>query len=223
MAKEKEAEEARKAAEARQRSEENEYGDEREEDEDEYQRPPQKRMRGDPPADHVSHAAPAESATKEAEAWFTEMLREKKVSSFSTWELELPKFADDPRYSAISSVKEKKALFEEYCKNRVQEEKAEKLRQLENARERFQQLIADGLKAHTISIKTSFDEFQRKFKNDPRLKLVDPKEREALFKDSVSGVKDKEVESRSFHPAFFFPPFPPSSPLTYIYLFREKG
>ena len=30
---------------------------------------------------------------------FMDLLREKKVSAFSTWEKELPRIADDPRYT----------------------------------------------------------------------------------------------------------------------------
>lgn len=129
-----------------------------------------------------------------------ELLREKKISAFSTWENVLPKIAGDPRYTSIASIKERKVAFELYCKNRVEEEKVEKKQMQENAKERYQQMLKDALKANTITYKTAYEDFYRKFRDDPRVKLLDPKEREALFKSSVSGLKDLEVESMSHGP-----------------------
>jgi len=97
--------------------------------------------------------------------------------------------------TAIPSIKERRAAFEQYCKNRVQEERAEKKQLQEGARDRFTHFLKDCLKSGAITYKTPYEDFVRKYRDDPRTKLLDLKEREALFKESVSGLKEKEVES----------------------------
>jgi len=104
-----------------------------------------------------------------------------------------------PPTAAIPSIKERRAAFELYCKNRVEEERAEKKQQQEGARERFTNFLKDCLKSGAITYKTPYEDFVRKYRDDPRMKLLDLKERESLFKESVSGLKDKEVESKCSH------------------------
>ncbi|XP_039453166.1 uncharacterized protein LOC120432097, partial [Culex pipiens pallens] len=53
---------------------------------------------------------------------FKEMLKEKEVSAFSTWEKELHKIVFDPRYLLLTS-KERKQVFEKYVKDRAEEKK----------------------------------------------------------------------------------------------------
>lgn len=49
----------------------------------------------------------------------------KQVSAFSTWEKELHKIVFDPRYLLLLS-KERRQVFEKYCKDKVEEERKEK-------------------------------------------------------------------------------------------------
>ena len=51
---------------------------------------------------------------------FRELLTEKEISAFSTWEKELHKIVFDPRYLLLTS-KERKTVFEKYVKERVDE------------------------------------------------------------------------------------------------------
>lgn len=48
-----------------------------------------------------------------------------QVSAFSTWEKELHKIVFDPRYLLLLS-KERRQVFEKYCKDKVEEERKEK-------------------------------------------------------------------------------------------------
>ena len=53
---------------------------------------------------------------------FRELLMEKEISAFSTWEKELHKIVFDQRYLLLTS-KERKQVFEKYVRERADEER----------------------------------------------------------------------------------------------------
>lgn len=71
---------------------------------------------------------------------FKEMLIEKQVSAFSTWEKELHKIVFDSRYLLLTS-KERKAAFDDYVKERAFEERKEKKARLAQVKERFMKFL----------------------------------------------------------------------------------
>ncbi|KAI9007485.1 hypothetical protein CLU79DRAFT_542416 [Phycomyces nitens] len=73
---------------------------------------------------------PRDSALSEEERveLFTEMLTEKDISPYSTWEKELPKLIGDRRYSLVQHSK-RKNLFNNYCRLLAQEIKLKKANQ----------------------------------------------------------------------------------------------
>jgi len=73
---------------------------------------------------------------------FREMLVEKQVSAFSVWEKELHKIVFDKRYLLLTS-KERKTAFENYVKERAEEERKEKKTRLKALREKFVQFLED--------------------------------------------------------------------------------
>ena len=74
---------------------------------------------------------------------FRDMLQEKEVSAFSTWEKELHKIVFDPRYLLLTS-KERKQVFEAYVKERAEEERREKRNKLKERKEQFKQLLEEA-------------------------------------------------------------------------------
>lgn len=74
---------------------------------------------------------------------FRDMLAEKEVSAFSTWEKELHKIVFDPRYLLLTS-KERKQVFEQYVKERADEERREKHRKLRERKDSFRQLLDEA-------------------------------------------------------------------------------
>ena len=66
-----------------------------------------------------------------------------KVSAFSTWEKELHKIVFDPRYLLLTS-KERKQVFEQYVKERAEEERREKRNKLKEKKDQFRQLLEDA-------------------------------------------------------------------------------
>lgn len=74
---------------------------------------------------------------------FKEMLAEKDVSAFSTWEKELHKIVFDPRYLLLTS-KERKQVFEKYVKERAEDERREKRNKLRERKEAFRKLLSEA-------------------------------------------------------------------------------
>ena len=71
---------------------------------------------------------------------FRELLLEKDISAFSTWEKELHKIVFDPRYLLLTS-KERKTVFEKYVRERADEERREKKNRLREAKDNFLVLL----------------------------------------------------------------------------------
>ena len=66
-----------------------------------------------------------------------------KVSVFSTWEKELHKIVFDPRYLLLPS-KERKQVYEQYIRERADEERREKSRKLRQRKDDFRQLLLES-------------------------------------------------------------------------------
>lgn len=65
------------------------------------------------------------------------------MSAFSTWEKELHKIVFDQRYLLLTS-KERKQVFEQYVKERAEEERREKHRKLREKKDSFRQLLEEA-------------------------------------------------------------------------------
>lgn len=74
---------------------------------------------------------------------FKDMLTEKEVSCFSTWEKELHKIVFDPRYLLLAS-KERKQVFEKYVKDRAEDERREKRHKMQKKRDDFKSLMEEA-------------------------------------------------------------------------------
>ncbi|XP_066150090.1 transcription elongation regulator 1 [Euwallacea fornicatus] len=123
---------------------------------------------------------------------FKEMLAEKQVSAFSTWEKELHKIVFDSRYLLLTS-KERKQVFEKYVKERAEEERREKRNKLREKKEAFKKLLTE---AH-LHGKSSFSDFAQKYSRDESFKGVDKmRERESLFNEYLIEVRRREKEEK---------------------------
>ncbi|KAI8982364.1 hypothetical protein BDF20DRAFT_866502 [Mycotypha africana] len=132
---------------------------------------------------------PASSTTKDSPLSeeecirrFNELLKERNISPFAVYSAEYPKLMSDPRFSLIPSHKQK-ALFNKYCNalgEKIKQEKAHKKKPQEEFKELLEQKVTK---------KMYWEDFRRKYKNDPRFQLshssMTTKEKEALFKDHV--------------------------------------
>uniref|UniRef100_A0A1I8HJF4 Transcription elongation regulator 1 n=1 Tax=Macrostomum lignano TaxID=282301 RepID=A0A1I8HJF4_9PLAT len=124
---------------------------------------------------------------------FREMLAEKQVSAFSTWDKELHKIVFDPRYLLLPS-KERKLVFDQYMKERAEEERLEKNRKLREKKEAYKALLEEA----KVSAKTTFQDFSARWGKDDRFKGIEKaRERELLFHDYITeDLKKQEREER---------------------------
>uniref|UniRef100_A0A5S6QRT7 Transcription elongation regulator 1 n=1 Tax=Trichuris muris TaxID=70415 RepID=A0A5S6QRT7_TRIMR len=139
-------------------------------------------------AAHERAQIPVEVRTGE----FKQMLQEKDVSAFSTWEKELHKIVFDPRYLLLTS-KERKTVFDEYVKERADVERNERKKKLKEARDNFQLLLQEA----DLTYKTAYEDFVSKHSKDARFKAIEKsRDREAMFDDHVRALRIKEREEK---------------------------
>ncbi len=123
---------------------------------------------------------------------FRDLLTEKEISAFSTWEKELHKIVFDPRYLLLTS-RERKQVFDKYVRERAEEERKEKKSRLKEKRDAYRQLLED----YGVHGKSSFSEFASKNSKDDRFKGIEKmREREALFNEYQVDVRKKEKEEK---------------------------
>ncbi|XP_037604527.1 transcription elongation regulator 1 isoform X4 [Sebastes umbrosus] len=121
---------------------------------------------------------------------FREMLLERGVSAFSTWDKELHKIVFDPRYLLLNP-KERKQVFDQYVKTRAEEERKEKKNKLMQAKDEFRRMMEDA----KFTPRTTFSEFAVKHGRDPRFKTIEKmKDREAIFMEFITAIRKREKE-----------------------------
>nr|XP_033468051.1 transcription elongation regulator 1-like protein [Epinephelus lanceolatus] len=124
---------------------------------------------------------------------FREMMLERGVSAFSTWEKELHKMVFDPRYLLLTSD-QRKQVFDQFVKSRVKDEYKEKKGKLQKAREEFKQLLEEA----KITSRLTFKEFCARYRGDQRFDALNrKKEQEVLFHHYITSLKKRDKENRA--------------------------
>ncbi|CAK6979424.1 transcription elongation regulator 1-like protein isoform X1 [Scomber scombrus] len=124
---------------------------------------------------------------------FREMMLERGVSAFSTWEKELHKMVFDPRYLLLTSD-QRKQVFDQFVKSRVKDEYKEKKSKLHKAREEFKQLLEEA----KITSRSTFKEFCVRYRGDRRFNALNrKKEQEVLFNHCITSLKRRDKENRA--------------------------
>ncbi|KAK9965899.1 hypothetical protein ABG768_004964 [Culter alburnus] len=123
---------------------------------------------------------------------FRDMLLERGVSAFSTWEKELHKIVFDPRYLLLSP-EERKQIYDQFVKARMKEEHREKKCKLQQAKEEYRKLLEES----KITTRSTFKDFSDKYGKDPRFKQVlKRKDQELFFTQFISTLKKRDKENR---------------------------
>ncbi|KAM6969779.1 transcription elongation regulator 1 [Aplochiton taeniatus] len=121
---------------------------------------------------------------------FRDMLLERGVSAFSTWEKELHKIVFDPRYLLLNP-KERKQVFDQYVKTRAEEERKEKKNKLMQSKDEFRKMMEEA----KFTARTTFSEFAVRYGRDSRFKAIDKmKDREAIFTEFITALRKREKE-----------------------------
>jgi len=124
---------------------------------------------------------------------FKKLLEEKEISAFSTWEKELHKIVFDQRYLLLTS-KERKAVFDDYVRDRAEQEREERRKQYKKGREDFKKLLEEC----KVTTKTRFSSFCQTAGKDDRFKVVEKmRERENLFNEYQNDLRRREREEKN--------------------------
>ncbi|XP_055757579.1 transcription elongation regulator 1-like protein isoform X3 [Salvelinus fontinalis] len=124
---------------------------------------------------------------------FRDMLLERGVSAFSTWEKELHKIVFDPRYLLLNSAEERKQVFDQFVKVRMKEEHKEKQSKLLQAKDQYRKLLEES----KITSRSTFKEFSDKYGRDQRFKQVlKKKDQEHFFNQFINAIKKRDKENR---------------------------
>lgn len=114
------------------------------------------------------------------------------MSAFSTWEKELHKIVFDQRYLLLTS-KERRQVFEQFVKERAEDERREKRQRQKVYREQFFQLLEES----NITSRTTFSTFSQKFGKDSRFRNVDrSRDRESYFNEFISDLTRRERDDK---------------------------
>jgi len=123
---------------------------------------------------------------------FKEMLAEKEVSAYATWEKELHKIVFDSRYLLLTS-KERKDVYEDYVRERVEEERREKKTRMKEKKDEFHKLMEEA----KLNGKSTYADFCHRYAKDDRFRGVEKtRERESLFNEFIVEVRRREKEER---------------------------
>ncbi|KAG2230561.1 hypothetical protein INT48_009901 [Thamnidium elegans] len=118
---------------------------------------------------------------------FYQLLKENNISPFAVYSVELPKLMLDPRFSLVPHNKQKN-LFNKYCHELGEQIKKEKSQNTKKPENEFKELLESK-----VTTKMYWDDFRRKFKNDPRFKALSvTREKEALFKEHIRNNLNKK-------------------------------
>ncbi|KAG8196247.1 hypothetical protein JTE90_023803 [Oedothorax gibbosus] len=125
---------------------------------------------------------------------FKELLIEKNVSAFKPWALELHKFVFDSRYSILNS-KERMQVYDKYVKEKAEEERLEKLKQIREREEDFRELLLEAAIETKLS---TFIDFAQRYGKEERFKAIERmRNRERLFNDFLQELLKKERDEKS--------------------------
>lgn len=89
--------------------------------------------------------------------------------------------------------KERKQVFEQFVKERAEEERREKRQKQKLYREQYRQLMEEC----KLSTRTTYSEFAQKHGKDVRFRNIDrSRDRESYFNEFISDLKRKERDNK---------------------------
>ncbi|KAF9214662.1 hypothetical protein BGZ59_003226 [Podila verticillata] len=161
-----------------------------------------------------------EENVQEREMAFLDIMRDRGVTPFDTWERALTKIESDPRMYLIPGTKEQQALFESYCVIRAQEikdakekESASKSKDKDSKEDRKSKGSTVSASASSSSskpedvyrrlmedyttTKSTWLDFMTKYRTDQRFLALKPGSlRESIFRAYLSDLKKGNIQPK---------------------------
>uniref|UniRef100_A0A4W6FMD8 PRP40 pre-mRNA processing factor 40 homolog A n=1 Tax=Lates calcarifer TaxID=8187 RepID=A0A4W6FMD8_LATCA len=128
---------------------------------------------------------------EEAKQAFKELLKEKGVSSNSSWEQAMKMIINDPRYSALPKLSEKKQAFNAYKVQTEKEEKEEARIKYKESKETFQRFLENHDK---MTSTTRYKKAEQMFSELEVWSCVPERDRLEIYEDVLFYLAKKEKE-----------------------------
>uniref|UniRef100_A0A8C5HYH6 Pre-mRNA-processing factor 40 homolog A n=1 Tax=Gouania willdenowi TaxID=441366 RepID=A0A8C5HYH6_GOUWI len=128
---------------------------------------------------------------EEAKQAFKELLKEKGVSSNSSWEQAMKMIINDPRYSALPKLSEKKQAFNAYKVQTEKEEKEEARIKYKESKETFQRFLENHEK---MTSTTRYKKAEQMFAEQEVWSCVPERDRLEIYEDVLFYLAKKEKE-----------------------------
>lgn len=128
---------------------------------------------------------------EEAKQAFKELLKEKGVSSNSSWEQAMKLIINDPRYSALPKLSEKKQAFNAYKVQTEKEEKEEARIKYKESKETFQRFLENHDK---MTSTTRYKKAEQMFNELEVWSCVPERDRLEIYEDVLFYLAKKEKE-----------------------------
>ncbi|KAF1382479.1 hypothetical protein PFLUV_G00144210 [Perca fluviatilis] len=122
---------------------------------------------------------------------FKELLKEKGVSSNSSWEQAMKMIINDPRYSALPKLSEKKQAFNAYKVQTEKEEKEEARIKYKESKETFQRFLENHEK---MTSTTRYKKAEQMFNELEVWSCVPERDRLEIYEDVLFYLAKKEKE-----------------------------
>ncbi|CAJ0943271.1 unnamed protein product, partial [Ranitomeya imitator] len=132
------------------------------------------------------------STKEEAKQLFKDLLKDKGVSSNASWEQAMKMIINDPRYSTLTKLSEKKQAFNAYKSQREKEEKEEIRLRAKEAKEKLQSFLEQHEKM--TSTTTRYRKAEQMFGEQEVWSVVPERDRKEIYDDVLFFLARKEKE-----------------------------
>ncbi|XP_063808835.1 pre-mRNA-processing factor 40 homolog B isoform X3 [Pseudophryne corroboree] len=131
------------------------------------------------------------STKEEAKQLFKDLLKEKGVPSNASWEQAMKMIINDPRYSALPKLSEKKQAFNAYKSQREKEEKEETRLRAKEAKEKLQRFLEQH---ERMTSATRYRKAEQMFGEQEVWSVVPERDRKEIYDDVLFFLAKKEKE-----------------------------
>ncbi|KAM5151565.1 pre-mRNA-processing factor 40 homolog A isoform 2-T2 [Mantella aurantiaca] len=128
---------------------------------------------------------------EEAKQAFKELLKEKRVPSTASWEQAMKMIINDPRYSALTKLSEKKQAFNAYKVQTEKEEKEEARLKYKEAKEGYQRFLENHDK---MTSTTRYKKAEQMFTELDVWNAISERDRLEIYEDVMFYLSKKEKE-----------------------------
>ncbi|PSR78359.1 hypothetical protein BD289DRAFT_376844 [Coniella lustricola] len=138
-----------------------------------------------------------ELSEEDAKALFKDLLNDFRINPYSPWEklIEEGKVIDDSRYTVLSTMKDRRDVWDEWSREKIQELKEQRAKQ----ERRDPKMPYLALLQEKATPKLYWPEFKRKYKREPAMKdmALPDKDKEKLYREHINRLKLPQATLKS--------------------------